>query len=107
MRRYGSVARLRPGGYDAYKRLHAETWPSVLAIIEACNIRNYSIYHHDGWLFSYFEYVGEDFENDMAKMAADKTTQQWWEVVTPPLESWGPREEGKWWMDCEELFHTD
>jgi L-rhamnose mutarotase len=34
-------------------------------MIMACNIRNYSIYNKDGYLFSYFEYVGEHFDRDM------------------------------------------
>lgn len=76
-------------------------------MIEACNLRNYSIFHHDGLLFSYFEYIGDDFESDMAKMAADATTQKWWAALRPSLETWGPREEGVWWMDAEELFHAD
>ncbi len=58
MKRYGSVLRLKPGAYDEYKRLHAAVWPSVLDMIYKCNIRNYSIYHKDGWLFSYFELWG-------------------------------------------------
>ncbi len=107
MKRYGSVARIRPGGYGEYKRLHADVWPGVLDKIRQHNIRNYSIYHHDGWLFSYFEYIGEDFEADMAGMAEDETTQKWWAVVTPSLESWGPREKEKWWENCEEVFHCD
>ena len=39
-------------------------------MIQECNIRNYSIYYRDGYLFSYYEYVGDDYEADMAKMAA-------------------------------------
>lgn len=107
MKRYGSVARLRPGGYEEYKRLHANSWPGVLARLRESHIHNYSIYHHDGWLFSYFEYTGDDYEADVAKIAADETTQKWWEVCTPCLESWGPREQAQWWTDAEEVFHTD
>jgi len=35
------------------------------------------IEHGKYCLSSYFEYVGNDFEADMAKMAADPTTQEW------------------------------
>ena len=107
MQRHGSIARLRPNRYEEYKRLHADTWPGVLETIAQCNIRNYSIYYKDGLLFSYFEYIGEDFEADMAKMAADETTREWWEICTPCLESHGPRSESKWWAAAEEVFHTD
>ena len=107
MKRYGSVIGVRPEKLDEYKKLHAAVWPAVLDMIRECNIRNYSIYYKDGLLFSYFEYVGDDFEGDMAKMAADPTTQEWWAVCKPcqaPLET---RAEGEWWADMEEVFHTE
>ena len=107
MKRYGSLIRVRPEQFEEYKRLHANIWPEVLKRIEACHIRNYSIYHKDGYLFSYFEYVGEDYEGDMAKMAADPITQKWWEVCKPCQEPLETRAEGEWWADMEEVFHTD
>ncbi len=107
MQRYGMVIRVKPGKLEEYKRLHAAAWPGVLAMIAACNIRNYSIYHKDGWLFSYFEYVGTDFAADMARMAADPTTQKWWAVCMPCQEPLTTRAEGEWWADMEEVFHLD
>ena len=78
---------LRPEKKDRYTDLHAHPWPEINAMIKQCNIRNYSIYETelDGkvYLFSYFEYVGDDFAADMAKMAADPVTQQWWEGCKP------------------------
>ena len=61
-----------------YEKLHANVWEGVLKKIEECNIRNYSIYRYNNLLFAYFEYVGDDFEGDMAKMADDEITQKWW-----------------------------
>ena len=107
MKRYGMVVKIKPEKLDEYKKLHAAVWPEVLGMIKNCNIRNYSIYHKDGFLFSYFEYHGEDFEADMAKMAADPKTQDWWAVCKPlmiPLET---RSEGEWWADMEEVFHCE
>ena len=107
MKRYGSVIRVRPERFDEYVRLHAAVWPDVLRMIHACNIRNYSIYHKDGVLFSYFEYVGDDFEGDMAKMAADPVTQRWWDVCMPCQQPLETRKEGEWWADMEEVFHCE
>lgn len=112
MKRYGMVIGLRAEQLEEYKRLHAAVWPGVLQMIQACNIRNYSIYLRrlpDGqdYLFSYFEYGGTDFAADMARMAADPTTQQWWSVCIPcqrPLEDRTP---GEWWAGMEEVFHCD
>jgi L-rhamnose mutarotase len=112
MKRYGMVIGLRAEKLDEYQRLHAAVWPDVLKMIGQCHIRNYSIYLRqmdDGrhYLFSYFEYTGSDFAADMAKMAADPTTQKWWAVCMPcqqPLES---RAAGEWWAGMEEVFHCD
>jgi len=107
MKRYGTVIKVRPEKFRQYKRLHAAVWPDVLKKIAECNIRNYSIYHKDGYLFSYFEYVGDDFDADMARMAADETTRKWWAVCKPcqrPLQTRAP---GEWWAGMEEVFHCD
>lgn len=105
MKRYGMVIRVRPERLEEYKRLHADPWPDVLKMITACHIRNYSIYHRDGWLFSYFEYHGDDFEADMAKMAADPVTQEWWKLCCPCQEPLDTRAPGQWWAPMEEVFH--
>ena len=107
MKRYGQVIKVRPEKFQQYRRLHAAVWPDVLKKIAECNIRNYSIYHKDDFLFAYFEYVGDDFDADMAKMAADETTQKWWAVCKPcqqPLKNRAPEE---WWAGMEEVFHAD
>ena len=105
MKRYGSVIRLRPEKKAEYIKLHETVWPGVLKTIFDCNIRNYSIFYRESWLFSYFEYIGNDYEADMKKMAADPVTQQWWKLCEPcqqPLESC---QNGEWWAEMEELFH--
>jgi L-rhamnose mutarotase len=107
MERHGSLIRLRPEKYEEYKRLHAAVWPEVLEMIHNCGIRNYTIYHKDGFLFSHFEYVGTDFAADMAKMAADPKTQEWWGHCTPCQDPLETRKPGEWWADMEELFHCD
>ena len=69
MQRFGQVVGIKPEHLEEYTRLHAAVWPEVLEKIAECNIRNYSIFHHEGLLFAYFEYHGDDFEADMAAMA--------------------------------------
>lgn len=107
MPRYGSVIKVKPEKLDEYKQLHAAVWPAVLDMIAACHIRNYSIYLKDGYLFSYFEYTGDDFAADMAKMAADPITQDWWKVTDPCQEPLPTRKAGEWWASMEEVFHVD
>ncbi len=107
MKRYGSVIKLRPEKEQEYRRLHAEPWPGVLATIRACNIRNYSIFLKDGFLFSYLEYVGDDFGADMARIAQDPTTREWWKLTDPCQEALETRKPGEWWASMEEVFHCD
>jgi len=105
--RYGSVIKVRPEKEEEYRRLHAAPWPGVLAMIRECNIRNYSIYLKDGYLFSYFEYLGTDFAADMARMAKDPTTREWWTHTDPCQEPLESRKPGEWWASMEEVFHSD
>lgn len=105
MQRYGMVLRVKPEAIEAYRRYHANAWPEVLQMITRCNIRNYSIYLKDDYLFSYFEYHGSDFDADMAAMAADPKTQEWWAVMKPMQVPLDTRKPGEWWSDMEEVFH--
>lgn len=109
MQRMGMMIGLEPEKVAEYKRLHADVWPGVLKMISDCNIRNYSIFlkEPENLLFGYWEYHGEDFSADAAKMAADPETQRWWDVCMPcqvPLET---RKDGEWWAMMEEVFHLD
>jgi len=110
MQRYGSVIEVKAEKLDEYKRLHAAAWPGVLRMLKACNLQNYSIFLRrlpDGrhYLFSYFEYVGNDFSGDMARMAADPETQRWWAVCKPCHAPFVDRAPGEWWAGMEEVFH--
>ncbi len=111
--RYGSVIGLKDEMKDEYIKLHADAWPEILKQIKDSNIRNYSIYMgelDDGnlYLFSYFEYTGDDIDADMAEMAKDPKTQEWWKLTDPcqiPQKNRAKPTDN--WMTMEEVFHTD
>lgn len=107
MRRFGQIIGVKPEHFERYKEYHAAVWPEVLGMITKCNIRNYSIFHKDGMLFAYLEYTGDNFEADMAKMAADPKTLEWWDVMMPMQQPVATRREGEWWANMEEVFHLD
>ena len=107
MKRIGQLIGLRPDRYEEYVTAHAAVWPGVLARIRDSNIRNYSIYHFGDRLFAYFEYVGEDYEGDMQRMADDPDTQRWWDVMMPMQQPVEGRAPGAWWAVMDEVFHTD
>nr|MDO8115993.1 L-rhamnose mutarotase [Candidatus Sigynarchaeota archaeon] len=107
MKRFGSIIRVKNERFEEYKKCHVKVWPGVLKMIRECNIKNYSIFHKDGYLFSYFEYHGSNYDADMARMAEDPTTREWWAYVKPMQEPLETREEGEWWASMEEVFHLD
>jgi L-rhamnose mutarotase len=111
MQRFGQIIRLKPEKYEEYKRLHAAVWEDVLAKLREANVTNYSIFHRGGLLFAYFEYVGNDFAADMAKVASDPRTHAWWAATDPCQEPFEGNSkgstEGNWWLPMEELFHMD
>lgn len=111
VKRFGSIIGIEEKNILAYTQMHESVWSGVLASIEKCNIRNYSIYlgqlEPGNWLlFSYFEYIGDDFQADMAKIG-DEVTKTWW-TYTDPLQNPLPtRKKGEHWATMEEIFHTD
>jgi L-rhamnose mutarotase len=112
VQRFGSAIGVKPEKLDEYVKLHANTWPGVLEMIRKCNIHNYSIYLatlDDGklYLFSYFEYTGDDLAADSKKMAADPTTQEWWKHTDPCQIPLKERKPGEHWMNLREVFHAD
>ncbi len=106
VRRFGQRIDVRPDRIDDYERLHADPWPGVLEQIRRSNIRNYTIFRDGTDLFAYFEYTGDDFEADMAAMAADPETQRWWAQTDPMQEPRPDREPGTWWKTLDEIFHS-
>ncbi len=107
MKRCGRVIRIKPDKLDKYKTYHADVWPEVLSMIHECNMRNYSIYHKDGYLFAYFEYIGDDFDADRAKMTADPKTREWEDIMRSMQEPLEKQAGGGGWANMEEVFHTD
>jgi predicted TIM-barrel fold metal-dependent hydrolase/L-rhamnose mutarotase len=108
-KRYGAVIGLKPEAIAEYKRIHAAAWPKVLEQIKRSNISNYSIYlrEPENLLFAYYEYTGTNHDADMAAMAADPVTQDWWKVCMPMQSPLATKTGGEWWAGMEEVFHLD
>ena len=109
MQRMGMVIALRPEKIAEYKRLHAAVWPEVLAQIRASNIRNYSIFlrEPENLLFGYWEYHGTDIVADLAHMAEDPKTREWWALTDPCQQPLPSRAQGEQWAMMDEVFHTE
>lgn len=109
MQRMGMVIGIKPEKIAEYKRLHAAVWPEILAKISEANIKNYSIFlrEPENLLFGYWEYHGSDFQADMAKIAADPKTQDWWKLTDPCQTPLASRAAGEHWTMMKEVFHHD
>lgn len=99
IKRVGMVVGIHPERIEEYKRLHADDNPGVRDLLNKYHIHNFSIFLQqmpDGkWYeFGYYEYTGNDFEKDMAKMDAEPRTIQWlkhtdaMQIPLPGSEGW-------------------
>ncbi|MDN5216831.1 L-rhamnose mutarotase [Fulvivirgaceae bacterium BMA12] len=108
VKRIGMVIRLREDNIAAYKKLHAFDNPGVRDLLSKYNMRNFSIFLHkldDGkyYEFGYYEYVGDDFEGDMDKLAAEPRNQAWLEICDPmqiPLQGYNS------WAEMEQIYYN-
>ncbi len=109
MQRMGLMIGVKPEALAEYRRVHAAVWPEILALITACQIRNYTIFlrQPENLLFAYWEYHGADFAADMARMKADARMQDWWAICDPMQVPLPTRAEGDWWAVLEPVFHHD
>jgi len=109
MQRMGMVIGIDPASIPEYKRLHADVWPTVLERLRRSNITNYSIFlkEPENLMFSYWEYLGNDFGSDSEAIATDPATQDWWKICGPMQQPLDSRKPGEWWAIMEEVFHLD
>ncbi|MFW6694002.1 L-rhamnose mutarotase [Streptomyces sp. MAR4 CNX-425] len=104
MKRVAQVIRVRPEKLAEYRELHRNVPAPVLDTLRRCRIANYSIHLLGDRLFGYFEYHGDDLAADLARVAADEATREWWARTDPcqePVEEAAP---GEWWAPMEQVF---
>jgi len=106
IKRIGMVIQLKEEMIEEDRKIHATDNQGVRDLLNKYNMTNFSIFLHrldDGnyYEFGYYEYVGDDFEVDMKKLAAEPRNQAWLEVCDPmqiPLEGY------KSWADMELVY---
>jgi len=106
-KRVGMVVGLNPVDMAEYKRLHADDNAGVRDLLNKYHMQNFSIFLHqiDGkWYeFGYYEYTGDDFEGDMAKMDEEPRIKDWLKVcdsMQVPLEG------EKSWATMEQVYYN-
>jgi L-rhamnose mutarotase len=107
VRRFGMAARLVPEKREEYLELHRSVWPGVEAMITECGIRNFTIFVRADVILGYYEYVGDDYEADQARMAQDATTREWWARTAPCQLPFDPDSGEPNWQQFDEAWHQD
>ena len=108
IKRVGMVIGLREERNEEYKKVHADDHPGVRDLLTKYNMRNFSIFVHkldDGkqYLFGYYEYVGDDFEGDMAKLNAEPRNKSWLAMCSPMQQ---PLDGEESWADMERVYYN-
>lgn len=104
---FGQIGKLKREKIEEYKKLHADPWPGVLQTIRRCNLRNYSIFIQEDLVFAYFEYVGENYDKDMALMEEDEITQEWWKHTKPCFETYAISPGSEFYHDMQQIFYFE
>lgn len=108
IKRVGMVIKLKPEYMEEYKALHADSNSGVRDLLVKANLRNFSIFLHqldDGnyYEFGYYEYHGDDFETDMARLAKKDRNIEWLKVCDPmqvPLDGYDG------WAEMERVYYN-
>ena len=105
VKRVGIVIQLQPDCIEEYKRLHSGSNPGVRDLLGKYHLTNFSIFLQqigEAWYeFGYYEYVGTDFDGDMARLASEPRNQAWLRQCDPmqlPL----PGAQG--WTEMERVY---
>lgn len=106
VRKVGMVIKINPERIEEYLAAHADTNPGVRDLLTRYNMRNFSIFMtrlEDGnyYEFGYYEYWGNDFDGDMAKLAAEPRNIEWLKLCDPmqiPLKG------NTSWMNMKTIF---
>jgi len=105
--RFGMAARLVPEKRAEYLELHADVWPHVEEMNTRCGIRNFTIFVLDDVILGFYEYVGDDYEADQARMAADPICQKWWSYTAPCQLPFRDGSDSPNWERFAEVWHQD
>ena len=108
MKRHGMVTKIKPEKLEEYRRLHEDSAPGVRDLLNKYHIHNFSIFlieiQGEHYEFGYYEYTSDDYEGDMAKLAAEPRNKEWLAICDPmqiPLDGYES------WANMEEIYHND
>lgn len=108
-KRVGMVIGLKPDKIAEYRNLHADSNPGVRDLLRKYNMRSFSIFlvkMDDGnyYEFGVYDYVGNNYEEDMAKLAAEPRNKEWLKVCDP-LQM--PLKGEQSWKIMEQVYYNE
>ena len=108
VKRVGMVIELDGDKIDEYKALHADSNAGVRDLLTKYHISNFSIFLREiggRWYeFGYYEYTGDDYEGDMARLDAEPRNKEWLKVCDP-MQTPLPGEET--WAVMEQVYFNE
>ena len=107
VQRYAMAVRLKKEKRDFYLENHQNVWPEVLSELKKINVKNYSIFLKDDFMFGYLEYDGENFEEDMRKMGEISIVEKWEKLMIACFNPFPGHENNDSWVMMDEIFYLE
>ena len=104
MKRFILHSYLKPEKVEEYMELHRNAWPEVCELITKSNIRNFSISIRGNELYTYYEYIGTNYEEDMKIQEESPIVQEWWSHTRPCFLY---HDKGVYYDELQEIFFLE
>lgn len=104
MVRYADIIQVADGKLEEYLEKHRNIWPGIVEKMRAAHIENFTIFHRDGILFKYYEYTGDNYDEDMKRLAEDSENQRWLQYTAVCQKPVATAQEDQWWAPMQEIF---
>ena len=105
--RYGMAVRLKDEKREYYIENHANVWPEVLEKLKKINIKNYSIFLKEDFMFGYLEYDGDNFDADMGQMQNIPIVDKWTKLMIDCFNPFPNNEDNNSWTMMDQIFFME
>ena len=105
--RYGMAVRLKDEKRDYYIKNHANVWPEVLDELKKINVKNYSIFLKEDFMFGYLEYDVDSFDTDMAQMQNIPIVDKWTKLMIDCFNPFPNNENNNSWVMMDQIFFME
>ena len=105
--RYGMAVKLKNEKREYYIENHANVWPEVLKELKKINVKNYSIFLKEDFMFGYLEYDGDNFDTDMAQMQNIPIVDKWTKLMIDCFNPFPNNENNNSWVMMDQIFFME